>query len=227
MVLDGANRSTAARAAGWPHLLVQVVRYESPAVQLSTWYHALTADARDALERRCRRIPGLTCQRRRPRCTRARCSRAARRSRAWCSTTDDAHRRSTAAATSHERNALLNAVVRPLPGPRCRTRGSRATRSSAGARASIPTCTALVVFPHFEPAEVLELASARRAPAGRHHAPPDPLARAARQRADRAARGHERGRSTRRTAGSRAGCAERLATRQVRFYEEPTVLFDE
>src|SRR5262247_1431199 len=59
VVLDGANRSTAARAAGWPHLLVQVVRYVAPAVELHTWYHALTADARDVLEQGLARLPGL------------------------------------------------------------------------------------------------------------------------------------------------------------------------
>src|SRR5262252_245224 len=60
VVLDGANRSTAARAAGWPHLLVQVVRYESPSVELHTWYHALTTDARDVLETGLRAQPELS-----------------------------------------------------------------------------------------------------------------------------------------------------------------------
>src|SRR6185436_7496385 len=38
VVLDGANRATAGRAAGFPHMVVQVVRYVDPIVQLSTWY---------------------------------------------------------------------------------------------------------------------------------------------------------------------------------------------
>src|SRR5262249_2656108 len=62
VVLDGANRSTAARAAGWPHLLVQVVRYESPAVELNTWYHALPDDAPGWLERGLARPPPRTLQ---------------------------------------------------------------------------------------------------------------------------------------------------------------------
>ena len=59
IVLDGANRSTAAKAAGWPHVVVQVVRYEQPWVQLSTWYHALTAETREHLEQGLARIEGL------------------------------------------------------------------------------------------------------------------------------------------------------------------------
>src|SRR5689334_5867037 len=59
VVLDGANRSTAARAAGWPHILAQVVRYEEPGVELHTWYHALTADARNVLEHGLASIAGL------------------------------------------------------------------------------------------------------------------------------------------------------------------------
>ena len=41
MVLDGANRSTAARRAGLPHIVVQVATYEEPWVRLTTWHHAL------------------------------------------------------------------------------------------------------------------------------------------------------------------------------------------
>src|SRR5439155_20595183 len=42
VVLDGANRASAAAAAGFPHMLVQVVHYAEPHVRLSTWYHALS-----------------------------------------------------------------------------------------------------------------------------------------------------------------------------------------
>src|SRR3990172_6129123 len=42
VVLDGANRATATRAAGLPHVVVQVVRYEDPGIHLTTWHHALS-----------------------------------------------------------------------------------------------------------------------------------------------------------------------------------------
>ena len=51
VVLDGANRATAARVAGLPHVVVQVVRYDDPAVELSTWCHALAGLPRVDLER--------------------------------------------------------------------------------------------------------------------------------------------------------------------------------
>jgi hypothetical protein len=45
VVLDGANRVSTVRAAGFPHLVVQVVRYDDPGVRLSTWHHALGSTA--------------------------------------------------------------------------------------------------------------------------------------------------------------------------------------
>src|SRR5438270_6696132 len=42
VVLDGANRTSAVQRLGCPHLLVQVVDYKSPQVQLLTWHHLIT-----------------------------------------------------------------------------------------------------------------------------------------------------------------------------------------
>jgi hypothetical protein len=94
------------------------------------------------------------------------------------------------------------------------------------ARRRYPEVTALMVFPHFEPAEVLELATGgERLPAGitRHlirwralrlNIPIDRLADNGRSIDDK-----------NRWLGE--WLQERLVMRQVRFYEEPTVLFDE
>ncbi|HZI89159.1 MAG TPA: hypothetical protein VFD83_01765, partial [Candidatus Polarisedimenticolia bacterium] len=38
VVLDGANRVSVARHLAWPHLLVQVIRYDAPGVELRTWH---------------------------------------------------------------------------------------------------------------------------------------------------------------------------------------------
>ncbi|MDR5683814.1 MAG: hypothetical protein QN163_07305 [Armatimonadota bacterium] len=51
VVLDGANRTSALIALGVPHVLVQVVEYEDPAVCLSTWRHLLTEPLPDAARR--------------------------------------------------------------------------------------------------------------------------------------------------------------------------------
>ena len=109
VVLDGANRSTAARAAGWPHLLVQVVRYESPAVELFTWYHALTADARELLELGLSSLPGLTTSRHDH--LHARALLARREALACVVLGDDDTIVAHGGRNLHERNELLNHLV--------------------------------------------------------------------------------------------------------------------
>ena len=47
VVLDGANRTSAVRRIGCPHLLVQVVDYNSNSVQLLTWHHLITGRGPD------------------------------------------------------------------------------------------------------------------------------------------------------------------------------------
>ena len=96
----------------------------------------------------------------------------------------------------------------------------------AEAQAEHPEVTALVVFPHFEPAEVMELAtSGERLPAGitRHlirwralrlNIPLDRLA-------DTKPSLEEKNRWL------SEWLQDKWTQRQVRFYEEPTVLFDE
>src|SRR5262245_30107772 len=61
VVLDGANRATAAAAAGLPHLVVQVVRYGDPGVLLTTWHHALSELPVSQIERALQGIEGLGC----------------------------------------------------------------------------------------------------------------------------------------------------------------------
>lgn len=41
VVLDGANRCNAVRRLGYPHILVQVVQYDTGQVQLDTWNHVI------------------------------------------------------------------------------------------------------------------------------------------------------------------------------------------
>lgn len=53
VVLDGATRTTAIRALGCPHILVQVVRYGID-VELEAWYHLLRPAAYTAV---CERVP--------------------------------------------------------------------------------------------------------------------------------------------------------------------------
>jgi L-serine kinase (ATP) / ParB family transcriptional regulator, heme-responsive regulator len=222
VVLDGANRATAAAEAGLPHLVVQVVRYEEPGLRLTTWHHALVGVPADDFERSLGEVAGLT--RGTTDLPHARAVLARRDALAFVAFPGGRAVTLHGAGELRERNAVLNAVVDRYRG---RVRLHRvASDSLADARTEYPEVTALVVFPHFEPAEVLELAtSGARLPAGitRHVIPwralrlNVPLERLA----DRAQTAEEKNRWL------AEWLREKIVKREVRFYQESTVLFDE
>lgn len=222
VVLDGANRVTAAAEAGLPHLVVQVVRYEDPGLRLTTWHHALTEVSAADFERALRELPGLTCEATDIRHARAVLAR--REALAFVALPGERALTLHGGGELHQRNAVLNAVVNSY---RSRSRLHRvASDSLADAQAEHPEVTALVVFPHFEPDEVLDLAtSGARLPAGitRHVIPwralrlNVPLERLA----DRGPSPAEKNRWL------AEWLREKMLKREVRFYQESTVLFDE
>ncbi|HET7224375.1 MAG TPA: hypothetical protein VFK69_01575 [Candidatus Eisenbacteria bacterium] len=221
VVLDGANRASAIRAAGLPHVVVQVVRYEEPDVRLTTWSHALSGVARAAFQGACARIPGLAA--RADSLLHARATLARRECVAVATYPGGEATTLQGGADLRERNQLLNGIVDVYR----RQRFHRtASEIPAHVFARHPDVTVLVIFPHFEPSEVLELAiSGERLPAGitRH---------LIRWRALRVNVPLERLADTGATLEQKNAwlaqwLAERATERQVRFYEEPTVLFDE
>jgi len=126
--------------------------------------------------------------------------------------------------TLHERNELLNSLVHLYQD---RVPYTRVTSDSlTAARKEHPEVQALVIFPRYDPAEVIDLASAGEfLPAGvtRH---------LIRWRALRVnipvAMCEDTAQSLdQKNAWLATWTAERLAKREVRFYEEPTVLYDE
>ncbi len=223
VVLDGANRASAARAAELAHLVVQLVRYEEPDVRLTTWTHALADFPRGDFEGVCAGVAPIEC---RPASdpVRARALVARREALAYVAYPGGS------AATFHggrelrEKNALLNGLVDAYSSSH---RFFRMTTSSIEtARSSHKEVTALVVFPQFEPAEVMQLAAdGDLLPAGitRH---------LIRWRALRVDVPLER-LADRATPIDRKNLwlwdwvEQKQAQRQVRFYEESTVLFDE
>jgi hypothetical protein len=222
VVLDGANRATAAREAGLPHLVVQVVRYEDPGIRLTTWHHALGGLPMDEFERALGAVEGLACLQTDLRHARAVLAR--REALAFVALPDHQAITLHGGGELRERNAVLNAVVDAY---RARAHFYRVTSDSlTDARAGHPEVTALVVFPHFEPDEVLELAtSGARLPAGitRHlipwralriNVPIERLADASQGAAEK-------------NRWLEEWLREKVGQRQVRFYQESTVLFDE
>jgi len=222
VVLDGANRAHAVRSAELPHVVVQNVPYTDPPVRLSTWCHALGDTSRGRFEEALSAVPGLEC--RSEPLLHASALLARRETLAYVAFADGAACTLHGGRDLRERNALLNAVVDTY---RASKRFFRVTSESlAVARERHPEIEALVVFPHFEPAEVIELAAGgERLPAGitRHvirwralrvDVPLDRLADS----------GHGLDEKNR---WLEEWLREKLAQRRVRFYEEPTVLFDE
>jgi len=62
VVLDGANRTSAVKRMGFPHILVQVVDYHSDQVRLQTWHHLITGRKPDNFLNEIAKVPGLTLQ---------------------------------------------------------------------------------------------------------------------------------------------------------------------
>jgi hypothetical protein len=221
VVLDGANRATAAREAGLPHIVVQVVRYEDPGLRLTTWHHALSDMPTPEFERALGKVEGLACLETDLRHARAVLAR--REAIAFIALGQGAitlH----GGGELHQRNQVLNRVVDTY---RTSARLYRvASDSLSQAQSEHADVTALVVFPQFEPEEVLELAtSGARLPAGitRHLIPRRalrlniPLERLADMEQSLAAKNE----------WLETWMRDKVHQRQVRFYQESTVLFDE
>jgi hypothetical protein len=223
VVLDGANRSTAARAAGFPHVVVQVVPYDPTAVRLTTWNHALSRMPHGEIDALVRQVPGL-------RCTgvtdpvHARAALARREAVALVQYDDAIVIALVGGRDLHARNLQLNQLVQAYS---ANGRFHRvATDSLEQARERHHDTTALVVFPHYEPAEVLELAAlGDRLPAGitRHLV----LWRALRVNVPTAMMQDPARTIEEKNRWLQEWLRDKIAHRRVRYYEEPTVLFDE
>ena len=222
VVLDGANRVATAAAAGLPHLVVQVVPYSEPQVRLSTWHHALAEDRPGLLVRALTAVPGLEI--RSENLGPARALLARRDAIAFVVHDDGSVQTLHGGADLGRRNTLLNAVVDLYRGHHPYHRVTR--DSIEEARERYDDVTSLVVFPHFHPEEILEVArSGARVPAGitRHviawralriNLPLERMADPGQTAAEK-------------NAWLQSWVAECVARNQVRFYEESTVSFDE
>lgn len=59
VVLDGANRSLAFLKLGIPHIVTQLVNYQSSGVELDTWYHVVSGMDIEAFEHALTKVTGL------------------------------------------------------------------------------------------------------------------------------------------------------------------------
>jgi len=220
IVLDGATRVTALRALGAPHILAQVIDYDDAAIELHTWSHALSGIALDRLEHA---LAGETLIQER-RCDPQAAEAALLRRETLAYLTDRAGHCITLGTSDDmvEQAAALRRLFAAYAGM---ARIVRVAPAEWRSRLAAGEADVVVVFPVHSKDDLVALAQAGAVlPAGitRHiipgralrvHAPLD-LLRDMRPRAEK-------------QAWLDAWLSERRADRGVRYYAEPTFLFDE
>lgn len=222
VVLDGANRVTAFERLGLPHIAVQVVEYGSgDDVALGCWHHLVAGLPAREFALALARLPGLVVE---PAdLAHARAQLARREALASIAYPGGGLCTVRSEGTLHERVARLNDMVDLY-----RAAAQVFRVDSDQLDALLPhhdDVTALVVFTRHEPAELVELARIGAAlPAGitRHvisrralriELPLDAL--------------RDAGRLADKNAWLGAWIKRKLALRQVRYYQESTIVFDE
>jgi hypothetical protein len=223
VILDGANRHHALYTLGYPCILVQVVDYEGGDVQLETWHHVIGDISWFEFLRHLNSVPSLKLAR--TDLLSARAVLARREALAYAVMDENTGYILDADAQSmSERTLVLNRIVDTY-----KERGTLNrinTDSLRVARRLYKNAVAIVVFPHYEPAEILVAAR------DGVHLPPGITRHIIRGRAMRlnypleALR--ENGDSLEaKNARLQAWIQERSGAKRIRYYAEPTFLFDE
>ncbi len=157
VVLDGANRMMALNCLGYPQALVQVVKYEEPNVTLTTWHHLIVEIELEEFTNLLAEVEGVDFF---PvDYLHARAGLARRECLVYIVRADGkvfVARPKIPGLFVREQNALLNALVDKY---KDRGRLHRVmTDSLEEAKHLHPNLTGLVVFPKYDPVEVLALA---------------------------------------------------------------------
>lgn len=222
MVLDGANRVTALREMGFPHALVQVVQPDDPGLTLLTWNHVVWEGNAVRFLKFIRAIPGV--QLRRTDLDHAQpdlegdCGLAV-----VVSCSGRAYSVCTDFTVLEQRVNALNALVDSY---RDRARLDRTGLRDANAmRAIYPGFCGLVIFPAFQIRDLLRLAGRGiLLPAGVTRFLIAPRALHLNYPLDELASDQPLDEKNRTL---QQWLQERLARKSVRYYAEPTYLFDE
>jgi hypothetical protein len=156
VILDGTNRVTALNVLHYEQALVQVVRYEEPYVELHTWNHVVDGITPESLHQQFRAISGLDVE---PAdAFHVRAALARRSILAYCLLSDgQVLGLSGGGMDLHERTRLLQAVVEAyIHGQLHRSNLDQLDRI----KEIYPEMAAAIVFPKYEPVEILDLAEA-------------------------------------------------------------------
>ena len=221
VVLDGANRVTAIESLGLSHLVVQVVDYDDPELILDTWYHLVSGFPRDEFNRMLEELIGVCLEP--AEVMHARAQLARREALAYVVYPDNGAFTICVEGDLHQRTARLNDIVNIY---KSRSKIFRANTDHL--EKLLPyydDITVLVVFPRYEPAEIIDLARVgARLPAGitRHVIP----RRALRINFPLSVL-HEERSLPEKNAWLKEWMKQKIALKEVRFYQESTFLFDE
>jgi len=221
VVLDGANRSNAFAALGIPHIVAQRVSYDNPGVALDTWYHVVSGMPQDDFEVGLAQISGVSLQA----CSleEARRALAVDEALAYIVCADGVSKVPCPHGCQPRDLHLLNKLVGVYRG---KADIFRASNDSWELQApTYPRITALVIFPSYQPEDVLFAAqNGLRFPSGitRHIIPNRALNINIPMDVLRADWDLERKRSW-----LDAWMKERLAANAIRYYAEPTFSFNE
>lgn len=223
VILDGANRHYCIQALGYPHILVQVVDYESDDVQLATWHHVISGLGWFEFLRNLRGISAFELEA--SDLLSARAALARRDVMAYTVLSDNrAYTLNAEARTLSARTAILREMVDTYKVKGTLNRIS--TDSISSARRLYPDAVAIVVFPQYQPAEIMVAAR------DGVHLPPGISRHLIRGRAMRlnyplTALADTSQSLEEKNATLQQWIQERMAAKRVRYYAEPTYLFDE
>ncbi|HRE49106.1 MAG TPA: ParB N-terminal domain-containing protein [Aggregatilineales bacterium] len=223
VILDGANRHHCLKTLGYPYILVQVVDYESGFVKLETWHHIVSGMSWFEFLRRLREVPALTLNG--MDLLTARAALARREVLAYTVLADNrAYTLAAEAVTLADRTRVLNEIVDAY-----KTRGvlNRInTDQLSTARKLYPDAVAIIVFPRYEPPEIVVAAR------DGVHLPPGIsrhiiYGRAMRLHYPLSALRDDGETLEAKNAALQLWVQERTAAKRIRYYAEPTYLFDE
>lgn len=223
VILDGANRHYCMQALRYPHILVQVVNYDSDEVHLETWHHVVSGLSWFEFLRNLRELDAFHLES--SDLLSARAALARREILAYTVLSDNrAYTLNAEARTLVGRTAILRQMVDTYKNRGTLNRIS--TDSISAARKMYPDAVAIVVFPHYHPAEILVAARdgvflppgiSRHLIRGRAMRLNYPLVALS-----------ENGQTLEeKNADLQKWIQARSAEKRVRFYAEPTFLFDE
>jgi len=221
VVLDGAHRVTALREMAIAHVAVQLVDYEDPELILDTWHHLVKGVSVDDFKSMLQAVPGVRVEA--ADAVHARAQLARREILAFVEYPDGEVRTVQASGDLHQRTLRLNEIVDLY---KVRGRIFRANTDHLPSLLPIyDDVAALVVFPRFAPAEIIDLARIGAClPAGitRHLIP----RRALRINLPLALLGSDAS-LPEKNAWLADWMKQKVASKAARYYAESTFLFDE